>query len=667
MIRSFSRSIMAKLIFQFFFVGFVPLLILAGTTYYYSKHMLESQVFKQIASINATRKEQTVDFLKERMKNLILQSRSQSLTAILETSYYSMANDLFRDYMRIFGYQDILLLDTEGNVRFSAVINQSQDPDADLDALNDPLLKGMVDTIVKKTEPAMTDLFHFSPRQTNCLFMGAPIMNPEGGISSVLVFQINAAQITALMARNNSGTGKNMETPLPEEPVETYLVGPDYLMRGASHFSVENAVLKQRIGDTAVETVFREKNAGIRRMTSYRGKDVLSAYSPLDFETSLGTPFDWAIVTTISADAAFEFLETLRIQYFWTVVLLLVLVGSFGFFQSRSIAGPLKILSNHGLRMDDGDFTVELGEVGKSRKDEIGTLLRTYDRGTRRFRKQIQQIKDSSSILLESISQISATASQLSSSASETSSSISEVTTTMEEVKQTSEVAREKAENVSKSADRTTKISHAGKQATENTMAGVNRIKKEMHYIAESTVKLSEQTQRISEIIDTVTDIADQSNILSVNAAIEAAKAGEHGRGFAVVAQEVKSLADQSKDATNQIKAILSDIQKATSAAVMATERGTKTVEEAVELSEQAGDAIDRLSINVSESSEAALQITASTLQQLTGMDQLSQAMESINDATLQNLESVRQIEDAIKNLDDMGHTVSKFVSAYKS
>lgn len=657
MIRKLSSSIKIKLIAQFFFVGFVPLLILAGTTYFYSKNMLESQVFNEISSINATKKEQVVNFLRERMKNLILQTRSQSVTAIMDKSYYHIANTLFQDYMKTFGYQDILMLDKQGHVRFSAKRNQTDSPETNPDDLNTPVLSQLVDTVVKNSEPALSDLHAYAPRKSLSVFMGAPVLNAQGDITSVLVYQINSEQISALLD-DDSGFG---------ETGETYLVGADRVMRSASRFTSHEVILNKKIQTPAAAKAVNAHGPGTGKTTDYRGNSVLCAYAPLDLDKRLNTGFDWAIVTKINADEAYSFLNNLRVNYFWTVVLLIFLVGLFGLFQSRSIARPLKTLSRHVLRMDEGDFSKELDDNGINRNDEIGILLQSFNSGTRRFRHQIAQIKDSSNILLSSISQISTTASQLSSSASETSSSISEVTTTMEEVKQTSEVSKEKAENVSQSADRTSRISHAGKEATKNTMEGVNRIKNEMNYIAESTVKLSEQTQRIGEIINTVNDIADQSNILSVNAAIEASKAGEHGRGFAVVAQEVKSLADQSKEATNQIKTILDDIQKATSAAVMATERGTKTVEEAVELSEQAGDAIDRLSKNVSESSEAAMQITASTQQQMSGMDQLSQAMESINDATLQNLDSVKQLEEAIKNLESMGQTLRQFVQNYKT
>src|SRR2546429_5481422 len=117
-------------------------------------------------------------------------------------------------------------------------------------------------------------------------------------------------------------------------------------------------------------------------------------------------------------------------------------------------------------------------------------------------------------------------------------------------------------------------------------------IRGQMSSIAESILSLSAQSQAIGAIIASVDDLAAQSKLLAVNAAIEAAKAGEQGKGFAVVAQEVKSLAEQSKQATVQVRKLLNDIQKATSAAVMATEQGNKAVEAGVKQSTEAGGSI---------------------------------------------------------------------------
>lgn len=187
-----------------------------------------------------------------------------------------------------------------------------------------------------------------------------------------------------------------------------------------------------------------------------------------------------------------------------------------------------------------------------------------------------------------------------------------------------------------------------------------------MNLIAESMVRLSEQTQAIGVIITTVDDLAQQSNLLAVNASIEAAKAGDQGKGFAVVAQEVKSLASQSKQATNQVRAILNDIQKATSASVMATEQGAKAVEEGVKKSEQAGQSILMLLSSISDASNAAAQIAVSSQQQLIGMDQATVAMENIKQTSNQNVESSKQLETSVTSILDIGYRLKNLVSQFK-
>ena len=179
-------------------------------------------------------------------------------------------------------------------------------------------------------------------------------------------------------------------------------------------------------------------------------------------------------------------------------------------------------------------------------------------------------------------------------------------------------------------------------------------------------MRLSEQSQAICEIIATVNDLAEQSNLLAVNAAIEAAKAGEQGKGFAVVAQEVKSLAEQSKEATAQVRAILNDIQKATNAAVLATEQGNKAVEAGVRQSRDANEAINLMGRNIEDSAQAALQIAASSQQQLTGMDQVALAMENIKQASEQNVAGMKQVEVTTQSLHELGQKLKGLVAQYQ-
>jgi len=268
--------------------------------------------------------------------------------------------------------------------------------------------------------------------------------------------------------------------------------------------------------------------------------------------------------------------------------------------------------------------------------------------------------------LASSASEILATTTQVTSGAAETATAVSETTTTVEEVKQTAQVSSQKAKYVSESAQKAAQVSQAGKKAVDKTIDGMSRIQQQMESIAESIVRLSEQSQAIAGIIAVVNDLAEQSNLLAVNAAIEAAKAGEQGKGFAVVAQEVKSLAEQSKQATAQVRAILNDIQKATSATVMATEQGSKAVAAGVKQSTDAGESIRVLTESIAEAAQAATQIAASSQQQLVGMDQVALAMENIKQASTQNVASTRQTETAAQSLHELGQKLKQLVEGYK-
>ncbi len=269
--------------------------------------------------------------------------------------------------------------------------------------------------------------------------------------------------------------------------------------------------------------------------------------------------------------------------------------------------------------------------------------------------------------LASSSSEILATTTQVASGASETATAVTETMATVEEVKQTAQLASEKARYVSDSAAKAAEVSQTGRASVEEAIALMQQIETQMGSVGQSIVRLSEQSRAIGEITATVNDLAEQSNLLAVNAAIEAARAGEQGKGFAVVAQEVKSLAEQSKQATAQVRAILGDIQKATTAAVMATEQGSKTVEAGVRQSGEAGEAIRRLAESVAEAAQAATQIAASSQQQIVGMEQVSLAIDNIKQASMQNVAGTRQAESAAHDLHELGRRLGQMVGATHS
>lgn len=383
--------------------------------------------------------------------------------------------------------------------------------------------------------------------------------------------------------------------------------------------------------------------------------------------------------------------------------LAVILLGIVAVFITRNIVVPLRQVTSAANAIAAGDIALNLSP--DSRRDEVGVVIRTFARMsqslrelaeaaekiaagdlrlkvaprsdkdvlghaflvmTDRLREMTRELKESVNVLATTATEILATATQLAAGATETATAVSETTTTLEEVKQTAQVSTQKAKHVSESAQKTVQTSQLGKKSAEETVDGMTRIREQMEAVAESIVRLSEQGQAIGEIIATVNDLADQSNLLAVNAAIEAAKAGEQGRGFAVVAQEVKSLAEQSKHATAQVRGILGDIQKATSAAVMATEQGHKAVNAGVKQSLQAGDSVRSLAESIAESAQAAVQIAVSAQQQLVGMDQVASAMESIKQASAQNAVSTRQAESSAQNLHALGKKLQTLVDQFQ-
>jgi methyl-accepting chemotaxis protein len=215
----------------------------------------------------------------------------------------------------------------------------------------------------------------------------------------------------------------------------------------------------------------------------------------------------------------------------------------------------------------------------------------------------------------------------------EQNSAINQIVSTIKELSVTSDQTTEKALLVVDSADQSIDISKRGHEAFKKTVESMKSIRAKVERIAVRILDLSEQTQKIGMIINTVNELSEFTNLLALNASIEASKAGEYGRGFSVVASEIRQLSVQSQTAVSEIEEIISEIQNATNSSVMATEEGTKEVDVGVNLINRASSFLQDSLNSLHENSSAAKQILAANKQQTIGIEQITYAISGLNDA----------------------------------
>jgi methyl-accepting chemotaxis protein len=327
------------------------------------------------------------------------------------------------------------------------------------------------------------------------------------------------------------------------------------------------------------------------------------------------------------------------------------------------LQAAVNVYSQFISKVASGDLTARVTPQGDAELRRIGDDLNAMVEGLHSITSEVQQANANISA---AAAEILAATTQQAASAAEQSAAITQTSTTIEEVKAIALQTAQQAAQVAHDSQVALTAARQGTNSVEETVNGMGQIRTRVETIAQTILGLAEQTQAIGGIITTVSELADQSNLLALNAAIEAARAGEQGKSFAVVAQHVRELAERSKAATQQVREILSEIQKATNAAVLVTEEGTKGVESGAQLAGQAGQAIHRIANEVEGGAQANVQIAAAAQQQTAGMEQIGQAMGSIQQATTQTLASTRQAERAAQDLHTLAKSLQQTITTYK-
>lgn len=352
-----------------------------------------------------------------------------------------------------------------------------------------------------------------------------------------------------------------------------------------------------------------------------------------------------------------------KVSMFVSLALAVLAAGLCGLLLMRAIMAPMQRIVSILGTMRDGDLSKRLN---LERKDEFNAVETGFNDMMTELTALVSQAQRSSVQVTTSVTEIAATSKQQQATATETAATTTEIGATSREIAATSKDLVRTMTEVSTAADQASVAAGSGQQ-------GLARMEETMHSVmgAADLVNaklaiLNEKAGNINQVVVTIVKVADQTNLLSLNAAIEAEKAGEYGRGFAVVATEVRRLADQTAVATYDIEQMVREIQSAVSAGVMGMDKFSEEVRRGMFEVQQVGEQLSQIIHQVQALAPRVLMVNEGMQAQATGAEQINHALVQLGDASSQTVESLRQASFAIDELSQVAVGLRSGVSRFK-
>ena len=329
----------------------------------------------------------------------------------------------------------------------------------------------------------------------------------------------------------------------------------------------------------------------------------------------------------------------------------------------RGITRPVSELVAANEKLANGDLTVAITVSGS---DEIGQLAESSRKVIENMRDILTRVADTSGQVASASNQLQSTAEQIATGAEEVAAQTSTVATASEEMAATSSDIARNCSMAAESSQQTSASATRGGAVVQETITGMGRIAERVKLSATTVENLGRRSEQIGEIVGTIEDIADQTNLLALNAAIEAARAGEQGRGFAVVADEVRALAERTTKATKEISEMIKAIQNETKAAVRAMEEGVSEVEKGAASSEKSGQALEEILSQINEVTMQVNQIATAAEEQTATTSEITSNIQQVTEVVEQTSRGASETAAAASQLSANAHILQDLVRRFK-
>ena len=646
-------SITTQLLIWFLCLSLIPCVVLTGIIAYLSNQSLKRTVRQGLLAISDAKATQLETYMRERRGDLNVASRYPALVAAIPSlkdvrskegfdspTYLELARSVrpfMANFVDSFGYSNAYLFDTDGTLLFQL----KTDLDIGSNLLNGPLkeseLAEVFDRVRTLLQIEVSDYQMYPGRSEPAAFIASPVFNVQGRITGFIALELGNQQVFRVF-KDYSGLGSTGETMVVMRSGDelTFVAPPRNDPSAAFKYRV-------RIGSdrsTAMQKAVQGQR-GYGESIDYRGLPVASAWSYLP-------SYRWGMVVKQDTNEAFALVNLQRLVVTVLLAATVVLVTLIALWLARKITWPIREAAMVTNRVASGDLTVTCN--GKA-PGEAGLLLQAIRKMIQDLRSLIGKIQRSSITLLSTATEIAATSRQQEQSVYDYSASTNQAAAAVSQISATSHELLKTMNEVNQLANQTSRMASTGQQS----LVGMDQT---MRQLAESTGSISTKLSVISEraaninmVVTTITKVADQTNLLSINAAIEAEKAGEYGLGFLVVAREIRRLADMTAVATLDIERMVKEMQYSVSAGVMEMDKFSEQVRKVVGEVGQIGGQLGHIITGAQGLHQRFDQVTEGMRVQSQGAEQIREAMSRLSEGANQTSVSIREFNKATERL----------------
>jgi methyl-accepting chemotaxis protein len=441
-----------------------------------------------------------------------------------------------------------------------------------------------------------------------------------------------------------------------QETGTTHLIGSDKKIRSALPES-EDQMLATSM-ETELGTDAFKSESGHVVGVDMSGFDSLGVYRKLHVADEL----EWSLVGEIHLEEVLAKAKGMqRGLYVETAISGLGIIGLAIFF-ARSLSGPIRRLVTHNDQLASGDFSMRLDS---KRKDEIGQLASSMDEMAGQIGTMISEVVTTANEVASAATEIASSSEQMAAGLQSQEAETNDVSAAIEELSGSVAGISEKSVDATSAAENAGNEAGSGGEVVADTIKEIQGIAVQIKLAVEAVSQLGHKSEQIGEIISVINDIADQTNLLALNAAIEAARAGEHGRGFAVVADEVRKLAERTQQATEQVGSSIREIQDDTKQVIESIEQGATGVQNGVEMAQKAGTSLSQI-VGASGTLNSMINdISHAVDEQKVVVNQIAEATQSIAGVTRESSSAAGQAAQAANNLSEQSERLLAMTSKF--